>query len=232
MSGGYSIDQFIHQLPVQDVTSPHLMAVNEMFQLAQRMSAANDPQMGMPTPDRRTLGEIQTITASSSQRISILAKMIDSMSLGRLAKRAIANRLQMTSIEQWYRIIGDDAKDIDYVKASMQDLSGNYDYVPLSAIQPPDPIRMSRTWAQILETVSRLVPMLMQGPPPPDGMIPNVNAILKETIRTMGAKNVDDYYTPIQVQPDQQVEQQVQAGNMVPLQDIDPNNLPPEMMGG
>lgn len=234
MSGGYSIDQFVHQLPVQDVTSPHLMAVNEMFQLAQRMSAANDPQMGMPTPDRRTLGEIQTITASSSQRISIIAKMIDSMSLSKLSKRAISNRLQLTSIEQFYRIVGDDAKDMDYVKAAMQDLSGNYDYVPLSGILPPDPVRMSRTWAQILETVSRVVPMLLQGPvPPPDGKIPDVNAILRETIRTLGVKNVDDYYVPIQpqVMPDQQVEQQVQAGNMIPLQGIDPNNPPPEMMG-
>lgn len=235
MSGGYSIDQFIHQLPVQDVTSPHLMAVNEMFQLAQRMSAANDPQMGMPTPDRRTLGEIQTITASSSQRISIIAKMIDAMSISKLAKRAISNRLQLTSMEQWYRIVGKEAEaGVEYVKAAMQDLSGNYDYVPLSAIMPPDPVRMSRTWAQILETVSRTVPMMMSpgSPPPPDGMIPNINEILKETIRTLGVKNVEDYYIPIQVQPDQQVEQQVQAGNMLPLNEIDPNNPPPEMMGG
>lgn len=236
MSGGYSIDQFVHQLPVQDVTSPHLAAVNQMFQLAQRMSAANDPQMGMPTPDRRTLGEIQTITASSSQRVSIIAKLIDSMAIGPLARRAIANRLQMTTQEQYYRIVGDDsASDIQYVLANQQNISGNYDYVPISGILPPDPVRMARTWAQILETVSRLVPMLMQGPPPADGKIPDLNAILKESIKTLGAKNIEDFYTQMpqmqtQVMPDQQVQQQEQAGNMVPLQSIDPNNPPPGLV--
>ena len=238
MSGGFSINQFVHQLPVQDVTSPHLAAVNQMFQLAQRMSAANDPQMGMPTPDRRTLGEIQTITASSSQRVSIIAKLIDSMALSALARRAISNRLQMTTQEQYYRIVGDDAgSNLQYVLANVNNLNGNYDYIPISGILPPDPVRMSRTWAQILETVSRLVPMLLQGPPPADGKIPDINAILKESIKSLGAKNIEEYYIAMpqmqtQVMPDQQVQEQAQAGNMIPLQQIDPNNPPPGMMGG
>lgn len=241
MQGGYSIDQFVHQLPVQDVTSPHLNAVNQMFQLAQRLTAANDPQMGMPTPDRKTLGEIQTINSNASQRISIVAKLIDSMALSKLANRAIANRLQLTTMEQAYRIVGQEdkvAETLEFIQAGRDDLYGNYDYVYNTGILPPDPMRMSRTWAQILETISRTVPLIQNqmqmGIMPADNKIPDINEALKETVKSMGAKDLNRFYTelpPPQVQPDQQVEQQTQAGNMVPLNEIDPNNPPPEMMG-
>jgi hypothetical protein len=237
MQGGYQIGNFIHQLPVQDVTSPHLNAVNTMFQLAQRLTAANDPQMGMPTPDRKTLGEIQTINANASQRISMVAKLIDAMAISKLANRAISNRLQLTTMEQYYRIRGNYAgmdPDVQHIMASRDDLYGNFDYKYNTGILPPDPIRMSRTWAQVLETLSRTIPMIQQqaqmGIMPPDGKIPNINEALKETVMSMGVKDIDRFYVPLQVQQDQQVEQGVQAGNMVPLNEIDPNNPPPEMM--
>lgn len=226
LTGGYSISNFIHQLPVQDLTSPHLSAMHQLFQLAQRLSAANDPQMGMPTPDRRTLGEIQTINANASQRIAIIARLIDSMAISKLAKRAIANRIEFTDTEQYYRIVGEDPMSPNsYLLANRDSIAGNYDYVYNSGILPPDPVRMSRTWAQILETAARTVPMIMQSPtPPPDGKIPDINRILKETISTMGVKNLDEFLLtlpppqqpgqPPQVEttvmPDEQVQQQVQ----------------------
>jgi hypothetical protein len=224
MQGGFSAESFIHQLPLQDVTSPHLNAVANLFQLAQRMSAANDPQMGMPTPDKRTLGEIQVINASASQRITIVARMIDSMAISPTAKRSISNRLQFTSMEQYYRIVGDDSalSNSQHILGNPDNIQGNYDYVPTDGILPPDPVRQASTWMQIGESVMRYVPMMMQmGFQPPDGMVPDVNAILKEGFKTMGARNIDRFYVPLpappQVMPDEQVEQQVQAGNMVPM---------------
>jgi hypothetical protein len=224
MSGGYSIDQFIHQLPVQDVTAPHLSAVGNLFQLAQRMSAANDPQMGMPTPDKRTLGEIQVINASASQRLTIVARMIDSMAINPLAKRAIANRQQFTTMEQAYRIVGDDSgfTEAQHIFGDRSKIQGNFDYIPTDGILPPDPVRQASTWMQVAESVMRFVPLIMQmGATPADGMVPDVNAILKESFKSLGARNIDRFYTqlppPPQVMPDEQVDQQVQAGNMVPV---------------
>jgi len=227
MSGGYSVDQFVHQMQVGDVTAPHLSAVANLFQLAQRMSAANDPQMGMPTPDKRTLGEIQVINASASQRITILARMIDAMAINPLAKRLIANRLQYTSLDQMYRIAGEDAaiSNNQHVFGNRELIQGNYDYVPNDGILPPDPVRQASTWMQIAESVMRFVPLMQQmGIQPNDGMVPDVNAILKEGFRTMGARNIDRFYTelppPPQVMDDQQVEQGVQDGNMVPVDEM------------
>jgi len=219
MSGGFSIDQFIHQLPVQDVTSPHLNAVNQMFQLAQRLSAANDPQMGMPTPDRRTLGEIQVINSSASQRIQLVARMLDAQAIAPLANRAVQNRLQFMSLEQYFRIIGDYADELgqEHILANPEGIQGNYDYVHISGVLPPDPVRLSRTWSQILETLSRLVPIM---PPDEQGRVPNINKIAMETFKSMGAKNIEDFFhtppPPPQVMPDEQIAQQEQAGNMRP----------------
>lgn len=230
MSGGYSIDNFVHQLPVQDVTSPHLNAVNQMFQLAQRLSAANDPQMGMPTPDRRTLGEIQVINSSSSQRIQLIARIIDAMAIAPLARRSVANRLQYMSMEQYFRIVGDYAQELgqDHILANQDNIQGNYDYIHISGVLPPDPVRLSRTWSQILETLARLVPIMQ---PDEQGRIPDINKIAMETFKSMGAKNIEDFFMvpppPPQVMPDEQVAQQEQAGNMVPM---DPQQA--AMMGG
>ena len=226
MSGGYSISQFVHQLPVQDVTSPHLSAVSNLFQLAQRMSAANDPQMGMPTPDKRTLGEIQVINASASQRITILARMIDNMAIAPLAKRAIANRQQFTTTEQYYRITGDDSLALEnqHIIGDRTKIQGNFDYMPTDGILPPDPVRQASTWMQIGESLMRFLPLMQQmGAIPPDGKIPDINVVLKETFRALGARNVDRFYTempppaPPQVMPDEQVDQGVQSGDMVPM---------------
>lgn len=235
MSGAYSIEQFIHQLPVQDVTSPHLSLMNQMFQLAQRMSAANDPQMGMPLPDRRTLGEIQTINASASQRIAMIARLIDNMAISKLAKRAISNRLQFTTMEKYYRMVGDSSEngEIEHLLANKYNLQGNFDYIYINTTMPPDPVRQARTWAQILETLSRLVPLIMQSPQYAQMIglteIPDINKVARESFKAMGATNIKDFYVKVNVQPDQNVEQQVQAGNMIPLNEVDPNNPPPEM---
>lgn len=229
MSGGYSIDQFVHQLPVQDVTAPHLSAVSNLFQLAQRMSAANDPQMGMPTPDKRTLGEIQVINASASQRLTIVARMIDAMALSPLAKRAIANRQQFTSMETYFRIMGEDAAlaNSQHVLTNREGIQGNFDYVPTDGILPPDPVRQASTWMQIAENLARYVPLMMQmGITPPDGMVPDLNAVLKEAFKSMGARNIDRFYVPMQapqVMPDEQVDQGVQQGDMVP---VGPDGMP------
>jgi hypothetical protein len=191
----------------------------------------------MPTPDRRTLGEIQTINASASQRIAMIARIIDSMAISRLAKRAISNRLQFTTMEQYYRTVGDAAEngEIEYLLANKYNLQGNFDYVYNSALLPPDPVRQARTWAQILETLSRLVPLLLQNPQYAQMInmteVPDLNKVAKESFKAMGATNIRDFYVKVNVQQDQQVEQQVQAGNMVPLNEVDPNNPPPEMMG-
>jgi hypothetical protein len=230
MSGGYNINQFVHQLPLQDVTSPHLSAVTSLFQLGQRMTAANDPQMAMPTEGKHTLGEIQTITASSSQRLAITARLIDEMAIQPLAKRAISNRQQFTTMEQYFRIVGEDADmaAVQHIVANRKSVIGNFDYMPVDGALPADPQRAAQTWFQIAENVARYVPLMQQmGITPPDGMVPDVNAILREGFKNMGVRNLDKFYTqlppPPQVVPDEQVAQGAADGNLAP---VGPDGMP------
>ncbi len=233
MSGGYSINQFIHQLPVQDVTTPHLNAMNQMFQLAQRMSAANDNQMGMPTPDRHTLGEIQGMNASAASRIGTVAQIIDSMCITPLSNRAIANRLQFTELEQYFRVVGEDAhKGAEFLLAGRDTIQGNFDYVPISGTTPPDPVRQARTWSQVLETLTRLQGVMQ---PTEDGKIPDINKVAMELFKSMGVKNIGEFFTtppppPPEVMPDEAVEQGVQDGNMIPMDPSQQAMMDPAMM--
>jgi hypothetical protein len=238
LSGGFNIQNFMYQLQVHDVTSPHLNAMQQIFQLAQRMTAANDPQMGMPTQDVHTLGEIQTITASASQRIAVTARLIDVMALSKLGSRAISNRLQFTETEDYFNIVGEaeETKAIDRLLINRYNLQGNYDYVYQDASLPPDPVRQARTWAQILETMSRLIPLLVQNPQYAQQIglteIPDINQVARESFKAMGVSNIRDFYKqlpppqPPQVMPDEQVEQMAQAGDLVPME----GGMPPQGM--
>jgi len=59
------------------------------------------------------------------------------------------------------------------------------------------------------------LPQLQQ--PGPDGRILDFRSIFNTIAEKSGISNIDDYYMDVQVMPDQQVADQAQAGNMVPV---------------
>jgi len=211
----------VSQLNISDVTRGHLATADAVFGQAQRMAGSSDTAEGQPLESKRTLGEIQSILASSNQRLSIKARLIDTNAIAPLANRAISNRLQFTSEEQFFRIVGtpmdqEAMENLGRVRISKADIQGAFDYVPHSSIMPADPSKQSEIWIQILNIASSN-PMLMA--PGPDGKILNIQRIFKEVVSTSGIKHFDEFYYPApppMVMPDEQVQAGVQAGNMVP----------------
>ena len=80
---------------------------------------------------------------------------------------------------------------------------------------------MAETYRAMLETYGQF-PQLAQ--PSPEGKVVDLHMIAEEMIRATGLKHVDMFFRdlppqqqPMQVMPDQQVAQQVQAGNLMPM---------------
>lgn len=233
--GVMPISAMYAQFNVADVTGGHMNTIQSLFEMAQRMSGASDPMMGSPTTEQKTLGEVNAVIAGASQRMGVTARMIDAQAITPLAERAVSNRQQFTSIEQFFRIAGDLAKE--YGGQSLQrvkqaDVQGNFDYVPHSAVTYGDPARMAQTWQQILQTVGAFPQVTMPGP---DGMKLDVREVFNETVRNMGVRDIGEYYIMdpmyqqmmaqqqamaqgggVQVMPDEQLVQQAQAGNLIP----------------
>jgi hypothetical protein len=254
INGMMSPGQLVFQLSTNDTTRGHLNDMASVMDMAQRMTGANDPAQGIPMQDRRTLGEVQAVMAAASQRISTTVRLADMQALAPLAKRLMINRQQFTEEAQWYRITGDLAKDMDaFVARGMggniqqmpgsglmqaligpSDIAGNFDYISHTGNMPPDPSRSATTWMQLLQSLAQ-GPQLFDPMQYPDGRIPDFRAIFNEFVRSMGIKNVEQFYRVhpqvlqqqmqqqqmqggqpgMQVVPDEQFQQQSQAGNYV-----------------
>jgi hypothetical protein len=218
--GNMPINSMYAQLQISDITAVNLKITQFVFDLMQRMSASNDPMMGQQTEEKRTLGEVQSIIAAGSQRIGVTARLIDSMCITPLAQRSISNRQQFTSMEQWFRVTGDLAKDAmrsvnGRMLVTADNLAGDFDYIPIPGTMPSDPARHAQIWMQILTTAAQTPQLLMSA----DGMKKlDLTAIFGQAVRAGGVRNLDQFY--VDVQPTQQVQQGVQAGNMVPAGNV------------
>jgi len=224
-NGQISIGQILMQLPWADVTRQHLNTVNQLFDMAQRLAATSDPQMSQTTDDERTLGEVQQVIASSSQRIAITARMLDTQALMPLSYRAIANRQQFTELEQFVRITGELSRElggVDRLLLKPADIAGQFDYIAHAGTVPPDPARFAGVWAKLLEAGAQ-IPQLTQ--PGPDGRQLDLREVFNQGARAMGVKNMNELY--MTVMPNPMVAAGVQAGNMVPMGAVAPNGAVP-----
>jgi hypothetical protein len=206
---------FLRQLVVQDFTSAHSEIAMALFDFMQRLAGSNDTSMGAPTQEKKTLGEIQSLMASSSQRLAMLARVIDSTCLAQLASRAVQNRQQFTSMEMYVRIAGDAAKmeelmgegatpdqqsaaALGRLLVSKSDLIGQFDYIPQTGVIPADPARQAELWIRMLDTASQN-PLLQQ--PGADGRMIDFRKVFDEAIRQSGIRNVEDFYQMVQQPP-------------------------------
>jgi hypothetical protein len=238
------IGNMVQQLPMTDVTGQHLATLQHFLNWGQRIVAASDVQQGMPLPDRRTLGEVQQVQASGSQRIGVSAQLLDRQVMATAAARAVSNIGQFATIEQWVRITGDLVEQLGgqnmLIKPS--DLAGgSYDYVPHTATSAPDPARSAAVWGGLMQMLAQAAQVLL-APDPATGRRINPHAVFNEMLRSQGVRYFDQFYMappppqqappgmgpggpagpggpgrpPVRVLPDDQVEELARQGNLAP----------------
>lgn len=233
-----SPSQAIQQLQVADITTPHLQAMSQLFDMAQRMLATSDPQMSSITEARRTLGEIQAIISSSSQRIGILGRLLDIMAIQPLVRRLIKNRQQFTSMEQWVALAGElaDRAGLKRILISPENLAGSFDYDLLDVAATSDPARSSEAWMLFMQSAGTLARFPGFGiPDPTTGEVFDIKAAFKEFVKVLGVRNVDKFFKRVmppqppdvpgmpmqppgvQVMPDEQVRAMAEYGDLEPV---------------
>jgi hypothetical protein len=242
---GMQIDSMYSQLKLSDITRQHLETAGMLLQWAQRMSATPDPIQSMPLASKRTLGEIQEVKQSGTARIDTPAALLDLQIVKEVIERAIINRQQLTSIEQWYRLDGELAAEAQatglFIKRS--DLYGQYDYIARTPSMADDPARSVAMWSQILLLLGQN-PHLM-GPNPETGRMLNPHSIFEELVRAGGVNYLDKFYmgappqmlagaaqTPLEaalaggaggppgIVPDEEIAAAEQKGTVVPLEAV------------
>ena len=225
LEGRMQLGAAFHQLNWPDATRGHLESAQWIYEFGMRLLAANDPQQGMPTDDKRTLGEVNAIMASSSARVAATTKVLDEQAIAPLVEMMIANLQQYLTMDRYVRVVGDYQKEFGTEVAQIrpEDIWGNYDYVPIDGTSPPDPARQADSVERLISVVGP-IPQLNGQVPLADGSVVqfNYHQALKMWAQNLGFHNADDLLEVIMAQPpavmgDEEVAAGEAAGDLVPI---------------
>jgi hypothetical protein len=124
-----------------------------------------------------------------------------------LAQMMLQNTQQFYDVERQFRIAGDVmGPEGAFLDVSPESIHGFFDYVPVDGTLPVDRFAQANLWREFLRDIGS-APELAQGY--------DVKKIIAHMMQLAGAKNIKQF--EIQVTPDQQVAEQAQAGNLVPI---------------
>lgn len=226
---------FIANIP--DVTRSHWADISAVGELKQRVSAASDAQQGMPTSDGiRSATEIQRLTQLGSQRLGVLSRIASASTVRPLVEMMVGNLQDAISLEgsiktpenQIPGLLAPMVQD-GYLDFDISDIQGNIEYLVVDGTLPIEPTRNAETWMTMLEVINGAGLQMEY----------NAGRIVEEAIRSMGVSDIDQFKisqeesaqgpTPSQqlsimekmrgasVMPNEQLQQEVQAGNVIPM---------------
>ena len=221
---GQDIKKSISQLEVRDVTQGHVNDSLILNDIMQRVSAASDIVQGYmhSKGESRSASEVNNATRAALSRIDKDVNILISQVIEPLGLMLASNVVQFMSQDLFLRSIGEHKAQLerlygvpleDAVSISPGELNINYD------ISLEDTYNMSsagvQDWIFLFQTI-------MQSPELNQGF--DIFRIFSLIARKLGARNIEQFRrvvqeTPVDVQPTQQVQQEVQAGNLVPLEE-------------
>lgn len=228
----------VHIAQVPDVTRGHYQDISFLSDMKQRVAAASDAQQGMPTADVRTATEIQRLSQLGSQRLGVLSRVISATGI-RPGVRLMAGNIQdALKYSGSIKVPEDQQNDMlrgmvqnGYVDYDVAMLQGQVDYMVVDGTLPLEPTRSPETWIKILQVVGQAGLNLEY----------DTGRMIEESIRAMGVPDVDQFrisreqlqrdgLSPSQqlaimekqrgqstVMPRENIDKQLQAGNIVPL---------------
>lgn len=207
---GTDLTKIFHQVPVQDVTRSHMGDFQGLLGMGERMFGVNDQIMGaLNGQGRKTATEVRTTTTFGINRQKTICEYMSSMGFAPHAQKLVQTSQQMYSAEAKLRRVGSFAQEAgaQFISVSPQDITGFYDLVPVDGTLPVDRMAQGNLWKEIFANVARM-PMQVQ-----TGY--DWGRIFAWTASLIGLRNINQFR--VQVMPDQQLAQQAQAGNVVPM---------------
>lgn len=221
---GKGIKDSVMQLGINDITRANISDSDWIVQWMQRIAGTDDAMMGSLRgggPDRLTAGEFEGTQQGGLNRLDRIATIISTQGM-QIAGELIASHTQeFMEDDQWVQINGEWAeklaKDFGVAPASNRMLITpdaidiNYDImVRDGATQGAS---SSRVWTDIFQAAAQNPEMAKEI---------DMFRLFSHIAKQNGAKNIEEFRrntnnANITTQPNEQVEQEVQRGNLVPL---------------
>lgn len=217
---GRGVENAIKQLDITDITRTNLQDVSYVIQYMQQISGTDNPVMGTLRtggPERLSAREFQGTAQGAVSRLERIAKITGAQGMQDIGYMFAHNCQQLMTEDVWIKTIGewDDIIKEQFsiqngrVKVTPFDILVDYDLLIRDGSIPGG--NFADSWIQLFQSVSSN-PALMQRI--------DIFRLFKHIAVNLGAKNIDDFEIPQvqgQVMPDEQVERQVQRGDLVAL---------------
>ena len=217
---GSSVDDAIKQFPVTDVTRGNIADASYLAQQMYQVSGALESMQGMVERggERVSATESRGSRWSAMSRLQKMASLISYQSMYDVGMLCAYHTQQMSTQDRFVTLHGETPQRLlsdlgleegQQVAISPDQLNVNFDVTPHDGATPG---------IESVETMTNLFQMIMQNPDL--GQQFDTGRIFKSIARKLGEKNIDDYMrkgggVQTQVQPDAQVQQQADAGNLV-----------------
>lgn len=217
---GRDIRTIIAQLPVQDITRSNLSDFSLMAEMIQRMTGVVDPVMGMASGvDRETATGVRTRTNFSTTRLKTVCEWLSATGFGPLAQKMVQRSQQFYEDDLKLRVVGDLAQMTEgFVRVAPESIAGFYDYVPVDGTLPVDRYAQANLWQQFMGQMTNF-PQIMA--------TYDIAKVFAWVAQLGGLKNVNRF----RLAGPGRLQQQVQAGNVIPLRDVQQDlGRPPDQL--
>lgn len=225
---GESLDAYIKQLNVADVTSQHTRDAQLLIEMLRQTNGTVDIAMGNLNgmPERPTATGIEAAKTGALSRLQRIAQIIGMQCMDDLAWQLAYNSIQFMDEEVAVPVIGRHEQALRIAYGGQNDIAVRWsDLSPFFEVEPHDGsmpnIENVQAWTTILQTM-----LGVEGVAQKIVMESDVMAIFKHWAKISGASDVNEFVQQgggmmqPTVMPDQMVQQQAQQGNIVPMQEV------------
>jgi hypothetical protein len=205
---GTDVRAAIHQLPVADVTTNHLRDAQVVEQMMQRAVGVTDNIMGMVNSGgRKSATEIRTSSTMGINRLKTLAEFWSAVGFEPLSQRLLQSTQQYYDGQKMFKVAGDLMGNApQQIQITADQIAGFFDFTPVDGTMPVDRFAQANLWKEILMATTKM-PMIAEQF--------DMAGIFEWTAQLSGLKNIKRFR--IQVGPDQQIMDEQQRGNVIPL---------------
>lgn len=203
---GKDVRTALHQLEVSDVTRTHMADLNVMESVIERLTGVSQSMMGMQDPGgRKTATEVRTSTSFGVNRLKTQCEWFSITGFGPLTQKLVQRQQQLYTANKKFRIVGDLAQfSPQFANVSPMDLAGFYDYEVVDGTLPVDRFAQANLWQMLMGQLQNYPQIMAQY---------DIAKIFAWVANLAGIKNMSQF----RIVPDQQMAQQAQAGNSVPI---------------
>jgi len=217
---GKGVKDGVHQLAITDITQQNIGDTSWIVNWMNHVSGVDESMMGslrQGGPERLTGQEFSGTRQSALSRLSRMARVISIQAMQDVAYFFAAHTQQLMTQETYVKATGrwEDELKAEYglndrVKVSPHDLDIDFDIITRDG---------SVAGTQNVQAWIQLYQMMLENPATAQQF--DTVRVFKHIARELGAKNVNDFVkkqdVQSQVMPDEQVQSEVQKGNLKPV---------------